>query len=135
MPLESRLSKLSPSAVQCQLIGYADDDDTEEIKGYKLIRESDPTVIFYSSDVRFDESFPMTPLSGTPSFDPYDASIFTDSTYFDDSPEDEHSYNSIEKPQSSPPTAQSASTTPVTRSRTRAYNPCDEKPHSSPTPQ
>ena len=37
VPLESRNSKLSPSAVKCRLIGYADDDDTEEIKGYKLV--------------------------------------------------------------------------------------------------
>jgi hypothetical protein len=95
VPLESRKSKLSPSAVKCRLIGYADDDDTEEIKGYKLLLESDQSLIFYSSDVRFDETLPMTPLTGIAAFDPYDSSIFQDPTYSDEQPpEENHSHMS-----------------------------------------
>jgi hypothetical protein len=61
IPAETR-SKLQPVAYKCRLIGYLDDDDTEELKGYKLIRESDLAVIL-SNDVRFDEDAIMEPLA------------------------------------------------------------------------
>ena len=104
LPLEIRASKLSPSAIKCRLIGYADDDDTEEIKGYKLIQETNPSIVFYSSDVRFDETLPMTPLSGLDSFDPYDTSIFTDADYLNDIREEDHSHNTPSTSHVSPPT-------------------------------
>lgn len=54
IPAENR-SKLEDSGERCRLIGYGDDDDVEEVKGYKMLRESDLAVI-YSKDVRFDEN-------------------------------------------------------------------------------
>lgn len=49
IPLETR-SKLENSAEKCRLLGSGDDDSTEEVKGFKLLRESDRS-IFYSNDV------------------------------------------------------------------------------------
>jgi hypothetical protein len=56
-----RRSKLEPSAVKCRLIGYGDDDDIVEVQGYKLLRESDRTIL-YCSSVRFDEEAEIEPL-------------------------------------------------------------------------
>jgi hypothetical protein len=72
------------------LIGYADDDDTEEIKGYKLIRDSDPSFVFYSSDVRFDETLPMLPLPNFTPFSDSPDSVF-DLSYSDSFGEEPHS--------------------------------------------
>ena len=98
IPIESRSSKLDDSAVACRLIGYADDDDTEEIKGYKVIKESDPTFVFYSSDVRFDESLPMLSLVGFEPFSRSTASLFDVLPYSDPFPtapgHDDHSSSS-----------------------------------------
>ena len=47
--------------VRCRLLGYWDDDDTEEIKEYNLMRESDGAII-YLNDVHFDESAEIPPL-------------------------------------------------------------------------
>jgi len=65
----SKLGKLEPVAVACRMLGYADDDETEEMRGYKvLITESweglpltDPYII-YTNEVVFDENKPMEPL-------------------------------------------------------------------------
>jgi hypothetical protein len=64
-----KLGKLEPVAVACRMLGYADDDETEEMKGYKvLITESwegktlvDPYII-YTNEVTFDESKAMESL-------------------------------------------------------------------------
>jgi hypothetical protein len=117
LPLESRNSKLSDTAVQCRLIGYADDDDTEEIKGYKLLQESDPSIIFYSSDVRFDETLEMTPLAGYSVFDPYDTTIFIDPSYSEENTDDDHSQNDTLTP---PGPSSPSLATPETRRHTRA---------------
>ena len=90
IPAETR-SKLAPSAVRCRLLGYGDDDDVEEIRGYKFVLESDHRYIIYSSDARFDEISPSTPLPG---FLPFDFTtegddIFGDPTYSDSDSEDE----------------------------------------------
>lgn len=90
VPAETR-SKLAPSAIRCRLVGYGDDDETEEIRGYKFIQESDIQMVIYSSDVRFDESTPPPPLPG---FEPFDFSLeandmFGDPTYSDSDEEDE----------------------------------------------
>ena len=61
--LEDR-TKISPTAERCRLIGYLDDDDTEEYQGYKLLRESDQAIVF-SRDVVFDENEQMLPIIGT----------------------------------------------------------------------
>jgi hypothetical protein len=94
LPLETRSSKLDDSAIACRLIGYADDDDTEEIKGYKLIRESDPSFVFYSSDVRFDETLPMLPLANLTPFSDSSDSLF-DLSYSDSSPFGDGPHSSI----------------------------------------
>jgi hypothetical protein len=60
IPAENR-SKLEPDAWKCRLLSYLDDDDTVELKGYKVYRESDLAVIF-CRDVRFDKEASMTPL-------------------------------------------------------------------------
>jgi hypothetical protein len=90
VPAETR-SKLAPSAIRCRLIGYGDDDETEEIRGYKFIEEADIKMVIYSSDARFDEATPPPPLPG---FKPFDFSIegddvFGDPTYSDSEEEDE----------------------------------------------
>jgi hypothetical protein len=83
VPAETR-SKLAPSAVRCRLIGYGDDDDVEEIRGYKFVTESDISFIIYSSDARFDETEP-TPLPGHTPFDftSQGEDIFGDPSYSD----------------------------------------------------
>lgn len=90
VPAETR-SKLAPAAVRCRLVGYGDDDEVEEIRGYKFVMEDDLKYIIYSSDVRFDEGTPPTPLSG---FAPFDFShdnnnIFGDPSYSDSDSESE----------------------------------------------
>jgi hypothetical protein len=65
----TKLGKLEPVAVACRMIGYADDDETEEMKGYKvLITESwegkallEPYII-YTNEVKFDEKKEIEPL-------------------------------------------------------------------------
>ena len=53
IPAEKR-SKLENTRERCRLIGYGDDDDTEEMAGYKLLVESDGLVL-YSNDVVFSD--------------------------------------------------------------------------------
>lgn len=88
IPAETR-SKLAPSAVRCRLIGYGDDDDIEEIRGYKFVDESDISFIIYSSDARFDETEPL-PLPGHTPFDfnTQGDNIFGDPSYSDSDEEE-----------------------------------------------
>ena len=81
IPKELR-SKLQPSAERCRLLGYLDDDDTEELLGYKLLRESDLAII-HSRDVRFDEASAMEPLSQSSLYDDliHGEDLFGDSTF------------------------------------------------------
>ena len=67
IPLEHR-NKLEDTSEKCRLIGYLDDDDTDERQGYKLLRESDRAIVF-SRDVVFDENSVPTPLSDADLFD------------------------------------------------------------------
>jgi hypothetical protein len=89
IPAETR-SKLAPAAIKCRLVGYGDDDDVEEIRGYKFISETDISYVIYSSDARFDESTTPSPLAGYPSFDfsTQGADIFGDPTYSDSEDEE-----------------------------------------------
>ena len=90
IPSERR-TKVAQSAEKCRLIGHSDDDDTEEFRGYKLIRESDLAIVYaYTSDVIFDELRPMTPLDNYTSYDDdsHGDDIFGDLTYENDSPND-----------------------------------------------
>ena len=68
VPSETR-SKLAPAAIRCRLIGYGDDDDVEEIRGYKFVSESDISYIVYSTDARFDETTIPLPFPGKEPFD------------------------------------------------------------------
>ena len=58
---QERRTKLADSAERCRLLGFLDDDDSEELLGYKLLRESDLAII-HCKDVRFDEHAPLQPL-------------------------------------------------------------------------
>ena len=60
IPAEKR-RKLDPVREKCRLVGYGDDDDTEEFKGYYLLCESDLSLI-YADDVVFDDSAEMAEL-------------------------------------------------------------------------
>jgi hypothetical protein len=76
---------LAPAAIRCRLIGYGDDDDVEEIRGYKFVSESDISYIIYSTDARFDENAAPLPIPG---HEPFDFStqgedIFGDPAYSD----------------------------------------------------
>jgi hypothetical protein len=51
IPAEKR-TKLDPVRERCRLIGFGDDDDTEEVAGYKLLVESDNSIV-YCNDVVF----------------------------------------------------------------------------------
>jgi hypothetical protein len=83
VPQEKR-SKLEPSAVKCRLVGYGDDDDTEEQKGYRLILHDNYLISFYSADVRWDDSDSMIPLPTLAAFDSALDPIFSDPTYDDE---------------------------------------------------
>ena len=52
--------KQEPVREKCRLIGFDDDDDTEEMAGYKLLLESDQSVL-YCNDVIFTKE-EMVPL-------------------------------------------------------------------------
>ena len=54
IPIERR-SKLDDTTEKCRLIGYGDDDSSEEFKGYKLLVESDLSII-YNKNVTFPEN-------------------------------------------------------------------------------
>jgi hypothetical protein len=49
---EEKRTKLEPVRERCRLIGFGDDDDSEEVAGYKLLVESDMSII-YSNDAVF----------------------------------------------------------------------------------
>jgi hypothetical protein len=60
VPPEKR-SKLEDSGIRCRLLGYGDDFETEEIKGYRLLNQQDGT-IFWSDSVVFNKSGKMEKL-------------------------------------------------------------------------
>jgi hypothetical protein len=65
IPPETR-TKLHPTRQKCRVIGYGDDDDTEEIKGYKLlIEDPEGNFVAYTNDVVFLGE-PLTPLPSEP---------------------------------------------------------------------
>jgi len=66
IPTEKR-GKLDPVREKCRLVGYGDDDDTEEFKGYYLLCESDLSLI-YSADVIFDDNAKMVEFPDTPAW-------------------------------------------------------------------
>ena len=59
--------KLEKTAVRCRLLGYGDDDDSEEVAGYKILVEADPPYVTYSKHVKWHVDLPMTQLD---SFEP-----------------------------------------------------------------
>jgi hypothetical protein len=77
IPLEKRnhpllLGKLELPGVRCRLLGYADDDDLEEMKAYKVLVESDMNgspYIMFTKNVTFDENAKLTPLDPNSVYD------------------------------------------------------------------
>jgi len=59
---EDRLGKLEPSAKRVRCLMYGDDDSLEEIKGYKVLVESDMSII-YTKNVKWCPDEPMVPLT------------------------------------------------------------------------
>jgi hypothetical protein len=57
-----KVNKLQENGIRCRLLGYGDDFDEEEMKGYRLLREDD-LGIFYSNNVTFDKDYKMEKLS------------------------------------------------------------------------
>jgi hypothetical protein len=99
IPPEKR-SKLEDSGIKCRLLGYGDDFETEEIKGYKLLNESDGT-IFWSDSVIFDQNGKMEKLNDI--FYSYEDDSIRDTLwtpFLDESPDqeedDEFYYNTEE---------------------------------------
>jgi len=58
---EDRLGKLEPSAKRVRCLMYGDDDSLEEIKGYKVLVESDMSIL-YTKNVKWCPDEPMIPL-------------------------------------------------------------------------
>jgi hypothetical protein len=64
------LQRKSGIRAKCsRLLGYGDDDELEEIKGYKVLKEKDNS-IFYSNDVIFNSENFFENLEG---YEPYDS--------------------------------------------------------------
>ena len=83
IPAENR-SKLDPSGEKSRLIGFGDDDDTEEVKGYKMLRESDMAII-YSVDVVFEKLHKFLPLPDAKLYDDQEGDdLFGDPNYTPD---------------------------------------------------
>ena len=54
--------KLENTSVKCRLLGYGDDDDSEEVAGYKILVEANPPYVTYSRNVKWLDKSPMVPL-------------------------------------------------------------------------
>ena len=73
-----KLGKLEARAVRCRLLGYGDDDETEEMAGYKVLVTHDwddmpltEPYIINCKQCTFDESKPMSPISANIEHAPY----------------------------------------------------------------
>jgi len=83
------LSKISPTGLRCRLLGYADDDETEEMKGWKVLVYEDASgnplnepYIEYSRHCVWDESKPMSEIPQAIAYDDFlDFGLFGDSEY------------------------------------------------------
>lgn len=58
---KEKLGKLEPSGKRVRLLGFGDDDDSEEILGWKVLLEDDLS-IHYTKTVRWDINAERTPL-------------------------------------------------------------------------
>ena len=61
---QERRTKLANFREKGRLIGFGDDDSSEEIKGYKVVTELDSKIL-WSSDVIFDVTHAFQPLPST----------------------------------------------------------------------
>ncbi len=56
---------LDDTTIKCRLLGYGDNDSSEEFKGYRLLVESDWKVIYSKNvtfpEIQFFEELPNTP--------------------------------------------------------------------------
>lgn len=80
IPSETR-TKLQSVRARGRILGYGDDDSTDEIRGYKILLEDGRTI--WSSDVLLDKGVTFAPLPGTtPDIDSI-ANIWADSEFSD----------------------------------------------------
>jgi hypothetical protein len=79
IPQEKR-TKLEPVRERCRLVGYADDDDTEELKGFLVLTESDLALI-YVTDVVFEDEGLIQELVDHPPWNP-EVDIFSYPTFY-----------------------------------------------------
>jgi hypothetical protein len=54
--------KLHDTSVKCRLLGYGDDDDSEEVAGFKVLVEANPPYVTYSKNVKWDIHAKIEPL-------------------------------------------------------------------------
>jgi hypothetical protein len=67
---------------RCRFLGYGDDDELEEVKGYRLLRESDLEIIYTPwNHVQFDLQNPMIPLPNHVNDDDEYDDVFADPTF------------------------------------------------------
>ena len=140
VPVETNIhGKLGNTAVKCRMIGYADEDDTEINKGYKLYRvandeTNDPeSMIFYSKDVVFPESPLFEPLRNHDyTDDDYDYdNVFVDPNYVDEGRESQSSETSDES-ESEMPSESTEGSTPSESISNESY-PEESTPSESPS--
>ena len=78
---QEKRSKLADSRVRCRIIGYGDDDDVEEVQGYKVLLENG--VITYCKDVKFPKITEFAPLPDELAYnDETQSMFFTDPESF-----------------------------------------------------
>ena len=101
VPIEKR-TKLDDTREKCRMIGYADNDDTEEMKGFKVIRELDLAVL-YAKDVVFPNIY-IPIFERLPNEDPYeevfDDNLFGDGNYVPEHEDSGFSDSSLETAES-----------------------------------
>ena len=83
--------KLGDTGIRCRLIGYGDDFDTVEQKGWKLLVEEDEKIIF-TDDVRFvpDIEIKKLPNYNDEELDDEIDNLFLDPDFIDDEDESNH---------------------------------------------
>jgi hypothetical protein len=84
---EDTRKKLDDSGERCRLLGYGDNNETVEHKGYLLLRESDHSV-FYSRSVEFDDNLEVPPLSDESPYSEDDGDMFYSDPTFEPDADD-----------------------------------------------
>jgi hypothetical protein len=69
IPPEKR-GKMEPTREKCRLLGYADDFESEEMAGYKILLESDNAIVYSNDIIWRNEIISALPNSDLQAFDP-----------------------------------------------------------------